>query len=54
MTRFSKRHGRGIWLEGRFRHENRLGLGHRFGLVEVIALGAKPLSKRRAKAHATE
>src|ERR1700686_1103757 len=37
-TRLPKRDRRGIWLEGRFRHKNWLGLGHRFGLVEVIAL----------------
>src|SRR5207245_2485798 len=44
ITRLAKRYRRGIWLEGRFRHENWLGLGHRFRLVEAIAL-ARSLSR---------
>src|SRR6266481_3738763 len=48
ITRLPKRYRRGIWLEGRFRHENRLGLGHRFGLVEAIAL-ARSLSRYIAR-----
>ena len=38
IARFPKSYRRGIWLEGRFRLEHWLGLGHRFGLVEAIAL----------------
>src|ERR1019366_7786799 len=34
--RFLKSHGRGIWLKARFGHKCRLGIGHRFGLAEVI------------------
>src|SRR5437879_13348200 len=48
ITQFSKRYRRGIWLEGRFRHENWLGLGHRLRLVEMIAL-ARSLSRYIAR-----
>src|ERR1700704_3846380 len=44
IAQLAKRHRRGIWLEGRFRNENWLRLGHRRGLVEVIAL-ARSLSR---------
>ena len=36
--RFLKSHGRGIWLKARFWHKFRLGIGHRFGLAEMIPL----------------